>query len=107
MTKRSPAGTACARRLAASEPDSDSESANAPSSSPRAIGFSQRSFCASEPFRSSICVGSELCTPIEMAVLPSPAAISSSASRYVTVSRPRPSYSSGISIPKKPSSASF
>ena len=73
--------TACALRLAASEPASASLSANAPSSSPRASGFSQRCFCASLPQRSSICVGSELCTPIEIEAAPSAAAISSSASR--------------------------
>src|SRR2546421_4852392 len=41
--------------------------------------------------------------PIETAMAASAAEISSSASRYVSVSRPMPSYSSGVIIPRKPS----
>ena len=44
---------------AASEPASGSESEKAPSISPRAMGGSQRSFCASVPWARIICVGSE------------------------------------------------
>src|SRR6267143_5629286 len=39
----------------------------------------------------------------ETAMLASAAAISSSASRYVSVSRPSPPYSSGVTMPRKPS----
>ena len=80
-TQSSPSGTAWQRSAAASLPASGSERANAPSSSPRAIGRSHRSFCASVPQRNSICVGSELCTLIMTAADASAAAISSSASR--------------------------
>jgi hypothetical protein len=72
---------ACAVSDAASEPASASESAKPPSSSPRAIGFSQRSFCASVPCARIICVGSELCTLIATATEASPQAICSSATR--------------------------
>src|SRR6266571_6384036 len=41
--------------------------------------------------------------PMETAMAASAAEISSSASRYVTVSRPMPSYSSGVVMPRKPS----
>ena len=80
-THPSPLRTARARSPAASEPASASESAKAPSSSPRAIGLSQRSCCAALPCRSSICVGSELCTATDTAMDASAAAISSTASR--------------------------
>src|SRR6266566_2756243 len=41
--------------------------------------------------------------PMETAMAASAAEISSSASRYVTVSRPMPSYSSGVVMPRNPS----
>src|ERR671937_2804678 len=41
--------------------------------------------------------------PIGTAVAASAAEISSSASKYVTVSKPMPSYSSGVHMPRKPS----
>ena len=44
----SPSRTACVRSDAASEPASGSDSANAPSNSPRAIGLRKRSFCSSD-----------------------------------------------------------
>src|SRR5258706_10797039 len=44
--------------------------------------------------------------PIETAMAASAAEISSSASRYVSVSSPIPSYSSGVHMPRKPSLAS-
>ena len=59
-TQQSPSRTACEVSDAASDPASGSESANAPSISPRAIGARKRSFCSSVPQRRSICVGSEL-----------------------------------------------
>src|SRR5438093_215041 len=93
---------ACARSDAASEPASASESANPARSSPRAIGFSQRSFCAGVPCFTSIVVGIALWMPILTAKAASAAEISSNTIRYVTVSKPMPSYSSGVHIPKKP-----
>ncbi|MDB4880086.1 MAG: hypothetical protein JWL60_1532 [Gemmatimonadetes bacterium] len=103
-TQESPSRTAWQRSEEASEPASGSLRANAPIISPRAIGRSQRSRCASLPKLSSICVGSELCTLISTAVDASADAIASSASRYDSVSSPSPSCSSGISIPRNPSS---
>jgi hypothetical protein len=72
---------ACALMPAASEPESGSESEKAPSDSPRAMGFSQRSFCPGVPCARIICVGSELCTLMATATEASPRAISSSAIR--------------------------
>ena len=72
---------ACAASAAASDPASASERAKPPSSSPRAMGRSQRSFCASLPLARIIWVGSELCTLIATATDASPRAISSSAVR--------------------------
>ena len=102
-TQSSPSRSARQVSDDASDPASGSLSANAPIFSPRAIGRRKRSFCSVVPKLSSICVGSELCTLINTAVDASATAISSSAIRYVTVSRPRPSHSSGIIIPRKPS----
>ena len=76
-TQWSPSRTACVRSDAASEPASDSDNANAPSNSPRAIGARKRCFCSSLPKRRIICVGSELCTDIKTAADASAAAISS------------------------------
>jgi hypothetical protein len=73
--------TAWHRSAEASDPASGSLNAKAPSFSPRAIGLRKRSFCASLPKLSSICVGRELCTLISTAIDASAAAISSSASR--------------------------
>src|SRR5437773_2223628 len=98
-----PSLVACDRNEAASEPDSASDSANPASSSPRAIGFSQRSFCSGVPCLTSIVVGIALWMPIDPARAASAAEISSSTMRYVTVSSPMPSYSSGVQSPKKPS----
>src|SRR6266568_5996533 len=98
-----PSRVACDRSDAASEPDSASESANPASSSPRAIGFSQRSLCSGVPCFTSIVVGIALWIPTETAMEESAAEISSSSIRYVTVSRPMPSYSSGVHMPRKPS----
>ena len=80
-TQSSPSRTAWVRSAAASEPASGSDSANAPSSSPRAIGFRKRSCCAALPWRTSIVAGSELWTLIDTAIDASTAAISSSARR--------------------------
>jgi len=52
-----PSFVACARSDAASDPASASDSANPASSSPRAMGFSHRSFCAAVPCFTSIVVG--------------------------------------------------
>src|SRR5438874_3348983 len=98
-----PSLTACDRNDAASEPASASDNAKPASSSPRAIGFSQRSFCAGVPCFTSMVVGMALWIPMETAIAASAAEISSSASRYVSVSSPIPSYFSGVHIPKKPS----
>src|SRR6266851_1053371 len=102
-TQSFPSFVACDRSDAASEPASASESANPASSSPRAIGFSQRSFCAGVPCFTSIVVGIALWMPIDTASAASAAEISSSTIRYVTLSRPMPSYSSGVHMPRKPS----
>src|SRR5881394_3233600 len=102
-TQSLPSLVACARSAAASDPASASDSAKPASSSPRAIGCSQRSFCAGVPCFTSIVVGMALWIPIETAIAASAAEISSSASRYVSVSSPIPSYFSGVHIPKKPS----
>src|SRR6266478_1262249 len=102
-TQSFPSFAACDRSDAASEPASASESANPASSSPRAIGFSQRSFCAGVPCFTSIVVGIALWMPIDTASAASAAEISSSTIRYVTLSRPMPSYSSGVHMPRKPS----
>src|SRR6266581_1643452 len=98
-----PSRVACDRSDAAAEPDPASESANPASSSPRAIGFSQRSLCSGVPCFTSIVVGIALWIPTETAMEESAAEISSSTIKYVTVSRPMPSYSSGVHIPRKPS----
>src|SRR5690242_6477054 len=98
-----PSRAARVRSAAASEPDSGSESANPTRTSPRAIGRSQRSCCARVPWRTSIVVGIALWIDSETAMLASAAAISSSASRYVTESSPIPSNSSGEHMPRKPS----
>src|SRR6266480_917145 len=103
MRSAFPSFVACDRNEAASEPDSASDSANPASSSPRAIGFSQRSFCSGVPCLTSIVVGIALWMPIDTARAASAAEISSSTMRYVTVSSPMPSYSSGVQSPKKPS----
>src|SRR6266852_3000763 len=102
-TQSFPSFVACDRSDAASEPASASESANPASSPPRAIGFSQRSFCAGVPCFTSIVVGIALWMPIDTASAASAAEISSSTIRYVTLSRPMPSYSSGVHMPRKPS----
>src|SRR6266550_1768733 len=102
-TQSLPSLVACARSAAASDPASASDSAKPASSSPRAIGLSQRSFCAAVPCFTSIVVGIALWMPIETAKAASAAEISSSAIRYVTLSRPMPSYSSGVHMPRKPS----
>src|SRR3989442_3367531 len=98
-----PSFVACDRSDAASEPASASESANPASNSPRAIGFSQRSRCSGVPCFTSIVVGIALWMPIDTASAASAAEISSSTIRYVTLSRPMPSYSSGVHMPRKPS----
>src|SRR5436190_17217059 len=98
-----PSRTACACIDAGSEPASGSESANPTSSSPRASGFSQRSFCAGVPCLTSIVVGIAFWILIDTEIAASAAAISSSASRYVTPSTPIPSHASGVHIPRKPS----
>src|SRR6185312_4387244 len=103
----SPSRTACVDNAAASEPASGSESAKAPSNSPRAIGLRKRCFWSSLPKVDSICVGSELWTLIITATDASAAAISSSATRYVTVSSASPSYSSAVNMPRNPRSPSF
>src|SRR6267143_4877905 len=102
-TQSLPSFAACARREAASDPASASDSAKPASSSPRAIGFSQRFFCAAVPCFTSMVVGMALWIPMETAMAASAAEISSSASRYVSVSSPIPSYSSGVHMPRKPS----
>src|SRR5207253_2152440 len=102
-TQSFPSFVACDRSDAASEPASASDSANPASSSPRAIGFSQRSFCAGVLCFTSIVVGIALWMPIDTASAASAAEISSSTIRYVTLSRPMPSYSSGVHMPRKPS----
>src|SRR6266446_1503651 len=102
-TQSFPSLVACDRSDAASEPASASDSANPASSSPRAIGFSQRSFWAGVPCFTSIVVGIALWMPIDTASAASAAEISSSTIRYVTLSRPMPSYSSGGHMPRKPS----
>src|SRR6266566_7362853 len=102
-TQSFPSFAACDRSDAASEPASASDSANPASSSPRAIGFSQRSFWAGVPCFTSIVVGIALWMPIDTASAASAAEISSSTIRYVTLSSPMPSYSSGVHMPRKPS----
>src|SRR5258705_122312 len=99
----SPLLTAWARNDAGSDPASASDSANPASSSPRAMGRSQRSFCAAVPCLTSIVIGIALWMPIETEIDASAAAISSSAMMYVSESSPMPSYSSGAHIPRKPS----
>ena len=80
-TQSAPSRTAWAQSEAASEPDPGSESANPASSSPRAIGLSQRSFWGGLPCRTSIVVGIALWMATDTAMLASPAASSSSARR--------------------------
>ncbi len=82
-TQPSPARTACERIPAGSEPASGSESAKAASTSPRAMGRSQRAFCASVPWRISMVAGMAQWMLSDTATLASAAAISSSAIRYV------------------------
>src|SRR6266545_7722370 len=102
-TQWPPSRIACDLSDAASDPASASDRANPASNSPRAIGFSQRSLCSGVPCFTSIVVGIALWIPTETARAASAAEISSSTIRYVTVSRPMPSYSSGVHMPRKPS----
>src|SRR5512132_1949841 len=90
--------------LAASEPACGSVSAKAPSSSPRAIGRRNRSFCRSLPnFRIGM-QATELWTLMIVEQEPSPAATSSIASARATWPAPAPPHSSGTSMPSRPSS---
>src|SRR6266436_1928262 len=102
-TQSLPSFVACAASDAASEPASASDSAKPASSSPRAIGFSQRSFCSGVPCFTSIVVGIALWIPIETAKAASAAESSSNTIKYVTESSAIPSYSSGVHMPRKPS----
>ena len=107
-TQSSPSRTACVRSDAASDPASGSDSANAPSISPRAIGLRNRSFCSSLPYaqdhlRRQRVVHAHAARPPTRRRPRSPRARRGTCS----VSSPRPSYSSGISIPRKPSSPSL
>src|SRR6266436_2819586 len=102
-TQSLPSFVACAASDAASEPASASDSAKPASSSPRAIGFSQRSFCSGVACFTSIVVGIALSLPIETAKAASAAESSSNTIKYVTESSAIPSYSSGVHMPRKPS----
>src|SRR5882724_3758460 len=102
-TQWPPSRIACDLSDAASDPASASESAKPASNSPRAIGFNQRSFCSGVPCLTSIVVGIALWMPTETARAASAAEISSSTMRYVSVSSPIPSYSSGVHMPRNPS----
>jgi hypothetical protein len=77
ITYPSPSRTAVVFRPLASEPTCGSVRQNAPSISPRASGFSQRSFCACVPQAMRIEQTGQLLTLTMVEVAPSPAAISS------------------------------
>ena len=105
-TQSSPSRTACVRSDAASEPASGSESANAPSISPRAIGCRKRSLCSVDAVAAGSSASAASCAR-SSAPRPTRRRRRSPRARRGTcsVSSPRPSYSSGISMPRNPSSA--
>src|SRR5262245_15937614 len=103
MTYSSPSRTARHAMLRVSLPASDSDSDKQPRTSPVASRGSSRRFCSSVP----------LCTTRYVAIvcvltMPDndiqPYASSSTTPMYVSKSSPRPPYSTGIVIPKRPSS---
>ncbi len=101
--RRQPASQRSARVVSAlaSEPVCGSVSAKAPRSSPAAIGFSQRDFCAALPWPSRIPAARLFtCTIVEVA--PSPAASSSMTMASDVWSMPAPPQSSGVATPIKP-----
>src|SRR5918912_220601 len=90
---------------ATSEPAPGSVSPKQASFSPFACGTRYRSFCSSLAYRSSERELSPTWTEISVRNAASPRSISSQASASATKSRPAPPYSSGITIPSRPSSA--
>jgi hypothetical protein len=74
----SPSGTAVVRSDPASEPESGSVSANAPSASPAASGGTKRAFCSSVP---KLRIGSVAALVCTATVTPTPASARDSCSR--------------------------
>ena len=100
-------GVAGVRIAPASEPASDSVSANAPISSPCASGGTKRARCSSVPKCRSGSVTALVWTATVTPTPASPRESSSSTSTYATKSAPAPPYSSGTHTPIRPRSASF
>src|ERR687888_453328 len=73
--------------------------------SPRAWGTSQRCFCSSVAYLSSASEFRPTCTETRVRNAASPRSISSHASASQTKSSPAPPYSSGTTMPSRPSSA--
>jgi hypothetical protein len=103
ITQRAPFFTARVVNAAASEPACGSVSRKALDCTPEASGLSNRSFCASVPCSSSAAQLGELFTHIMLHRPQSPAAISSTASAYETMSAPAPPHSGATHIPIRPS----
>ena len=99
--------TAVERRAPASEPESGSVSANAPSMRPAASSGTNRCRCSSVPNATIGSVTALVCTAT---VTPTPASArdsSSSTRMYERKSAPAPPSSSGTQTPIRPSSPSF
>src|SRR5919204_4597638 len=99
-------GSARVRNAPASDPDSGSVSANAPITSPRASGGTNRERCSSVP---NMRIGSVTALVWTATVTPTPASAresSSSTRMYERKSASAPPYSSGMQTPISPSSAS-
>src|SRR5436309_8935697 len=103
--KRSPSRRAVVFIAATSEPAAGSVSPKQASFSPRACGTSQRCFCSSVAKRRRASELRPTWTEISVLNAASPRSISSQASASAPKSRPAPPYSSGITMPSRPSSA--
>src|SRR4051794_22702687 len=101
----SPSRRAVERIAATSDPAPGSVRPKHASFSPFACGVSQRCFCSSVPYFSSESELSPTWTEMSVRNAASPRSISSHASASATKSRPEPPYSSGMTIPRIPSSA--
>src|SRR5712691_6216119 len=101
----SPSRRAVVRIAATSDPAPGSVSPKQASFSPFACGVSQRCFCSSLAYLSSESEFSPTCTEISVRNAASPRSISSQESASATKSRPAPPYSSGMTMPRIPSSA--
>src|SRR5881392_502027 len=101
----SPSRRAVVFIAATSDPAAGSVRPKQASFSPRACGTSQRCFCSSDAYLSSDSEFRPTWTEMSVLNAASPRSISSQASASATKSRPAPPYSSGTTMPSRPSSA--